>query len=107
MACETHKREYCRSYFELLHHAVRFATEDYGNEDWLRCIAGFETMPIYYCGSQCPDLVIIDTKTNPVYLLSRVCQPGSWVNLRFLPLVVGHFLNESCEYEPSLYHQYR
>lgn len=99
--------EYCRSYFELLYHAARFEATECENMNWIHRVAGFETAPIHYCENRHPDLMVIDTKTNPVYLLSRICQPNSWDNLRFLPLVIGHSSNASCDRDIFLYHQYR
>ena len=100
-------KDYCRNYFEFLHDAVH--SEDLGQHQWkvLRCLVGLETIPVYWQKTSCPDLIAVNTKTNPVYLLSRIHQPKSWDNIRFLPMVGYGSFGQDNEQKNPLYHQYR
>ena len=84
---ESFAKKYCLIYFELLHYAVHSEDLKRNRRKVLRGLVGLETIPVYWRESSQPDLIVINTKTNPVYLLSRIYQPKSWHNLRFLPMV--------------------
>ena len=100
-------KDYCRNFFELLHYAVHSGNLESNRLKVLRKLIGLETIPVYWQGSLYPNLIVVNTKSNPVYLLSRIHQSKSWNNLRFLPMVsYGSFDSEN-RTEFPLYHQYR
>ena len=100
-------KDCCRNFFELLHYAIHSEDLEPHRLKVLRRLIGLETIPVYWQGSLYPDLVVVNTKTNPVYLLSRIHQPKSWANLRFLPMVSYGSFEQEIDTKTPLYHQYR
>jgi len=104
---ESHTKNYCQIYFEFLHYAVHSEDLEPFRRKVLHRLVGLETIPVYWQESSRPDLIVVNTKTNPVYLLSRIHQPKSWDNLRFLPMVTYGSFDDANDQGVPIYHHYR
>jgi len=98
---------YCHCYFQLLHYVVHSKDLKLYSNSILRCLVGLETIPVYWQGGGHPDLIAVNTNTNPAYLLSRIRLPKSWHNLRFLPMITCRTFEQEGNSQIPLYHQYR